>query len=243
MQLFYDPDLQAGTHSLAEEEARHVVRVLRKRPGDELDLVDGSGGWFSATILEAGKRECLLDVRLVRREARRAGHRLTLLVAPTKSIDRFEWILEKATEIGIDRIVPILTEHSERQRLRADRLERVLQSAMKQSLRAWLPELGELSDWSDVLSADLPGDRFLGYLGEEGAALLSTAIRPGNDTVIAIGPEGGFSPAEAEQAAAAGFRPVSLGPHRLRTETAALTAVHTIESAAWPLIPGAARDV
>lgn len=234
MQLFYDPDLAAGPHSLSEEEARHAVRVLRKRSGDRLDLVDGRGGWYSATITAAGKRDCLLDVTEQRREARRAPHHLTLLVAPTKSIDRFEWILEKATEIGVDRIVPILTEHSERQRLREDRLEKVLQSAMKQSQRAWLPELGGLQSWQEALEA-LPKetDRFLAYLGEEAAPLLRDVVRPGRPTVVAIGPEGGFSPSEAQAAAATGFRFVSLGPHRLRTETAAVTAVHAIESANW----------
>ncbi|THH41610.1 RsmE family RNA methyltransferase [Neolewinella litorea] len=237
MQLFYDSDLSEGVHHLAEEEARHAIRVLRKRVGDELDLVDGRGGWYRGRVLEISKRACVLDVVLLRREPYRTPHSLTLLVAPTKNIDRFEWVLEKATEIGVDHIQPMITEHSERQRLRADRLERVLQSAMKQSLRAWLPTLGDLVSWQDALDA-IPegGDRFLAYLGEEEVPLLSHALRPGRDTVVAIGPEGGFSPSEAEAARTRDFRFVSLGPHRLRTETAALTAVHTIESANWGII-------
>ncbi|NJB85205.1 16S rRNA (uracil1498-N3)-methyltransferase [Lewinella marina] len=236
MQLFYDPDLQEGVHHLAEEEARHAIRVLRKRVGDELDLVDGRGGWFRGRVVNINKRECVLDVKLLRREDRRAGHALTLMVAPTKSIDRFEWILEKATEIGVDHIQPMITEHSERQRLRADRLERVLQSAMKQSLRAWLPTLGELIDWEEALGEAVSGDRYLAYLGDEEAPLLSAAVRPGHDCVVAIGPEGGFSAEEAAAARDRDFRYVSLGPHRLRTETAALAAVHTVESANWGII-------
>ncbi|CAH1000537.1 Ribosomal RNA small subunit methyltransferase E [Neolewinella maritima] len=232
MQLFYDPTLTVGTHALRPEEAQHAARVLRKRSGDVLDLVDGTGGWYQGEITQIDKRSCMLDVRLLRQEARRTAHRLTLLVAPTKNIDRFEWILEKATEIGIDRIQPIRTEHSERSRLRTDRLERVLESAMKQSLKSWLPELGELVPYAEAIAA-ARGDRFLAYLGDDQSELLRDLLRPADELTVAIGPEGGFSPAEAAQASAAGFVFASLGPHRLRTETAAITAVHTLESAAW----------
>ena len=233
MQLFYDPELRAGIHALREAEAQHAARVLRKRSGEVLDLVDGRGGWYQGTILDINKRQCSLAVTELRRETARAPHRTTLLVAPTKSIDRFEWILEKVTEIGVDRIQPVFTEHSERTRLRTDRLERVLESAMKQSLRAWLPELSEPRPFAEALTeVDPQARRFMGYLGQAGVPLLTTltgAVR----SVVAIGPEGGFSPAEAELARAHDFSWVSLGPHRLRTETAAITAVHTLESAHW----------
>lgn len=233
MQLFYDPDIRPGIHPLREVEAQHAARVLRKRVGDRLDLVDGRGGWFTATITEITKRDCLLQVDQVRREERRAGHRLALLIAPTKNIDRFEWILEKATEIGIDAIHPFFSEHSERTRLRNDRLERVIESAMKQSLRAFLPVLYPAVSFSEVVQETPGADKFLAYLGEGERALLAQAAVRERDTVIAIGPEGGFSPAEASRAREAGYRFASLGPHRLRTETAAITAVHTIESLNW----------
>ncbi len=232
MQLFYDPDIVTGPHVLREVEAQHAARVLRKRAGDTLALVDGRGGWYRAEINQIDKRSCLLSVEQTRQEAARAAHRLTLLVAPTKNIDRFEWVLEKATEVGVDRIQPILTEHSERTRLRNDRLERVLEAAMKQSLRAWLPELGELLPFAEAV-ASLTGDRFLAYLGERGSGLLRDLARPDMDTVVAVGPEGGFSVGEAELARTAGFRFASLGPQRLRTETAAVVAVHTVESVSW----------
>ena len=167
MQLFYDPDIQTGKHLLREVEAQHAARVLRKRSGDQLDLVDGRGGWFQGEITDINKRSCVLEVATVRQESLRATHTLTLLVAPTKNIDRFEWILEKATEIGIDRIQPIFTEHSERTRLRTDRLERVLESAMKQSLRAWLPELAEAITFSEAV-AQAAGDRFFSLPGGAG---------------------------------------------------------------------------
>ncbi len=234
MQLFYQPHLQPGLTELRPEEARHAAQVLRKRTGDEIDLVDGRGGWFKATIVDISKRGCTVESRLLRRETERAGHTLTLLVAPTKNIDRFEWVLEKATEIGIDRIVPILTEHSERKRIRNDRLERILEGAMKQSLRAWLPELEELQTFETALMATHLNDlRLLAYLGADQTPLLANNYQPGDNVTLAIGPEGGFSPEEAKLARSTGYEFVSLGPHRLRTETAAITAVHTIESLNW----------
>lgn len=235
MQLFYDPDIKAGLHQLRAEEATHAFRVLRKSVGDHLDLVDGKGGWFTATVSSISKRECFIEATEVRRETQRANHTLILLVAPTKNIDRFEWILEKATEIGVDVIQPILTEHSERKRIRNDRLERVLEAAMKQSLRAWKPRLGDLQTYLEALALTGSGSqRYLAYLGDKTTPLLNTTYTKGNNTVvIAIGPEGGFSPAEAELARSVGYEYVSLGPNRLRTETAAIAAVHTIEQLNW----------
>jgi 16S rRNA (uracil1498-N3)-methyltransferase len=235
VQLFYDPDLQAGHHQLRDEEARHAFQVLRKKVGDELDLVNGKGGWFKATVVSISKRECLLEVSPSQQDEKRSDHRLHLLVAPTKNIDRFKWILEKATEIGVDFIQPILTEHSERKHLRNDRMERVLESAMKQSLRSWLPELGELLPFAAALKQTQPQHvRYLAYLGqEEETALLRDNYQGGDNVTIAIGPEGGFSPAEAALARSCDYNFVSLGPNRLRTETAAIAAVHTIEQANW----------
>lgn len=264
MQLFYDPHIQAGPHELRTEEAQHAVRVLRKRPGDVLDIIDGRGRRYKGVIEQAGKKHVLLTAALAEESAARAAHRTTLLVAPTKNIDRFEWVLEKATEIGVDRIVPILTEHSERRRIRLDRLERVVESAAKQSLKLWLPELTDLMPLADALalggtvrsatpataaaerSAEVsataitaaaapvaPAQKFLAYLGADQPPLLHNNYRPGTNVTLAIGPEGGFSPAEAALARRHDFVFVSLGPHRLRTETAALAALHTVELLNW----------
>ncbi|MBC6996485.1 RsmE family RNA methyltransferase [Neolewinella lacunae] len=234
MQLFYDPELKAGIHTLRDEDARHAFQVLRKQKGDAIDLVDGRGGWYRGTVVSLTKREGLLDVAEVRRESSRTKHRLTLLVAPTKNIDRFEWILEKATEIGIDRIQPILTEHSERKQLRADRLERILESAMKQSLRAWLPQLEEMLPLGEALAQrEAEEQGCFAYLGATAVPLLRDTTQAGRDVRVVIGPEGGFSPAEAALARELGYQWVSLGPQRLRTETAAIAAVHTIEQLNW----------
>jgi 16S rRNA (uracil1498-N3)-methyltransferase len=234
VQLFYDPDLQPGTHRLRDVEAKHAFQVLRKKVGDRLDLVNGQGSWFTAEVAAISKRECLLDVELLREPVERVAHQLHLLVAPTKNIDRFEWILEKATEIGVDFIQPILTHHSERKRIRTDRLERVLEAAMKQSLRAWKPRLGELLSFEEALAQTTHNhSRYLAYLGADTTPLLRDACVKGDSVTIAIGPEGGFSPAEAKLAQSFDFKYVSLGPNRLRTETAAIAAVHTIEQLNW----------
>lgn len=234
MQLFYDPSLQTGLHTLREEEAAHAFRVLRRKQGDQLDLVDGRGGWYQATVASITKRECLVEAQLVKQETERAPNHTTLLVAPTKNIDRFEWMLEKATEIGIDFIQPVLTSHSERKSIRNDRLEKVIESAMKQSIVAWKPELGELLPLEEaLLQTHLNARGFLAYLGEENTPLLHRTCEAGGRVYVAIGPEGGFSPEEAALAKSLDYEFVSLGPKRLRTETAAITAVHTIEQLNW----------
>lgn len=234
MQLFYDPDLTPGLHQLRDAEAKHAFQVLRKRVGDTIDLVDGKGGWYQADVTEISKRSCFIDVREIRQEASRASHRLHLYVAPTKNIDRFEWILEKATEIGVDMIQPILTKHSERKRIRNDRLERVLEAAMKQSLRAWMPQLGELLPFGEALSsAETDCQNCMAYLGAEKTPLLGEVYKAGQSVNLYVGPEGGFSPAEAQMVTEMGGEYVSLGPNRLRTETAAIAAVHTIEQLNW----------
>lgn len=233
MQLFYDPDLREGACELRAEEARHAARVLRKQVGDVLDLTDGRGGWFRGKITGIDKRTCWLEVTERLRSPRRAPHRLTLLVGPTKQMDRFEYLLEKVTEIGIDDVRPFFSEHSERNRLRLDRLERVLESAMKQSLRSWMPRLHEPVSLGEAFEAAGGTDRFLAYLGSEATPLLRDLPLTGREVVVAIGPEGGFSPREAALARTAGYQWASLGPHRLRTETAAIVAVHTLESARW----------
>lgn len=219
---------------LREVEARHAFQVLRKRVGDVLDLVDGKGGWYKASVKSISKRECLLDVSLVREETERAAHRLHLYVAPTKNIDRFEWILEKATELGVDLIQPFVSEHSERKRIRTDRLERIVEGAMKQSMRAWKPELEELLPLEEaMLRRHMNFATYVAYLGAENTPLLHERYQRGDSVSIFIGPEGGFSPLEAESIRLLDGEYVSLGPNRLRTETAAITAVHTIEQLNW----------
>lgn len=232
MRRFYAPDIAPGPHNLGPDEARHLVQVLRARAGDQVELVDGNGAVFPAEILAIGKREATLSVGLPSCHPK-PNPCLTLLVAPTKHTDRFEWFLEKACECGISRIQPIWTERSERRVEKPDRWKRTLTEAMKQSRRAWLPELRPAKELHEVLQdEEIRNDAWLGLAHcpvpdhpEWKRQPFTTALPKGRDAVLAIGPEGDFSPKEIEALAEAGFIPVTFGEYRLRTETAALFAV------------------
>jgi len=229
MQLFYVPAITTATLHLPEEEARHAIQVLRKRTGDVLDIVDGRGGWFQATITAIDKRSCAIRVEQTRQEAYRAPSRLVMAVSPTKNNERFEWFLEKATEIGVDEIIPLQCARTERPRIRANRYEKVLVSAMKQSLQAWLPRLHPLTPFSAAVAATTAGaQKYLGWCDESVNTPLIHNYQPASDVCIFIGPEGDFTAAEVDLATTAGFQAVTLGPNRLRTETAALTATQMI---------------
>ncbi len=230
MQLFYDPTIQPGPHELREEEAHHAARVLRRQAGDVLDIVDGRGGRYRAEITEITKKHCRINATLETRETIRKPYQSWLAVAPTKTNDRYEWWLEKATEIGIDRITPLLCTYSERKQIRHDRYERILEAGMKQSLAAWMPELDELTAFDDLIaSLEQPERARIAWVGgQDTEPHLADTVERGEDVLILIGPEGGFSPAEVAAARARGIRAVHLGDKRLRTETAALAALHTL---------------
>ncbi len=229
MQLFYVPHISEGIVELPAEEARHAVQVLRKRVGDELDIVDGKGGWFKATITEASKRDCTVEVKLLKQEERRSHYHLTMAVSPTKSNDRFEWFLEKATEIGVDRIVPLQCKRTERPKIRLDRYDKVLVSAMKQSLQAWKPELMPLTPIPDFIE-QIPEETaaYIGWCDDSINTPLIGNFQAVKNVVLLIGPEGDFTAEEVSAARAAGCQPITLGPNRLRTETAAVVATQTI---------------
>ena len=230
MNLFYTTEIDGRRASLPEEEARHCVQVLRHRVGDEVHLIDGKGGFYRGDIVEAGKKHCVVQIEEAQQEYGKRAYRIHLVVAPTKNNSRLEWLLEKATEIGIDEITPVYCAHSERRVVKPARLEKVLLSATKQSLKAYLPQLHPMLPFPDFLDTLSSGQqKYIAYLGDGVKGSLKDNYRPGTDVCILVGPEGGFSPEEAEMAMAKGFQPVSLGPSRLRTETAGLAAVHTIQ--------------
>jgi len=230
MNLFYTTNIDGQRASLPEEEARHCVQVLRHKIGDEIHLIDGKGGFYRGVIVEARKKHCVVQIVAAQQEYGKRPFRLHLAVAPTKNISRTEWLLEKTTEIGVETISPLLCAHSERRVVKPARLEKVLLSAAKQSLKAYVPELRPLQSFDDfVANAPSEGSKFIAYLGEGVKGSLKENYQPGTDVCILIGPEGGFSPQEAEVAVSKGFLPVGLGSSRLRTETAGLVAAHTIE--------------
>ena len=231
MQLFYNPDIAANAIEarFPKDESKHIVKVLRKREGDILDITNGSGNFFKAEITQASPSNCTVKILEVTTE-KAFDYHLHLAVAPTKLNDRYEWFLEKATEIGISEITPIICDHSERKVVKEDRYERILQSAMKQSLKAYLPKLNEAVSFSEFMEtqAATETDRFIAHCEETNRFSLKQKLKPKTDVLILIGPEGDFSPAEIEQALKAGFVPVMLGEQRLRTETAAVVATHSV---------------
>ncbi len=229
MQLFYDPNISGVQYELGPEESRHIVQVLRKKVGDELMVTDGKGFRYHAEIVEAGKRSCLLKVNS-REEVLSNSNHIHIAVAPTKSMDRLEWFVEKAVEIGVGEISFIYCNRSERKNLKIQRVEKILIAAMKQSGRCVLPKINDavnLVNWIKAVGAE---NKFIAHCvdSENKQLLKDQPFEDCEQTCILIGPEGDFTPQEIELTVKYGFQPVSLGEARLRTETAALAACHIV---------------
>ena len=225
MRLLYVPNLIVGNIELPKEEARHAIKVLRARVGDTFKLIDGKGGSANAKISEVGKRNCIVSVKEIQQYPE-SSPKLTILVSPPKQTERFEWFLEKAVEIGVYRIIPIWTKRSERRVEKHERWRKVIVSAMKQSGRSWLPVLENACSFDKVvksLNQPILIAHCIESLDTEKPHLLS-ALKPGEDACIAIGPEGDFTSEEVELALKRGGVEISLGKSRLRTETAAIVA-------------------
>ena len=225
MRLLYVPNLIVGNIELPEEESRHAIKVLRARVGDTFKLIDGKGGSANAEISEVGKRYCIVSVNEIQHSPENSP-KLTLLVSPTKQTERFEWFLEKAVEIGVDRIIPVWTSRSERKVEKHERWNKVIVSAMKQSGRSWLPVLENACSFDKVVklvNQPILIAHCIESLDTEKPHLLS-ALKPDEDACIAIGPEGDFTSEEVELALKNGGIEISLGKSRLRTETAAIVA-------------------
>ena len=228
-QLFYNPRLSndSKTISFSEEESKHIAKVLRKKEGDSIQITNGSGWIFEAALDKATPNSCEATIISAQRRIQ-PMHWLHLAVAPTKSAERFEWFIEKATEIGVNEITPLICNRSERKTLKTERLERIMESAMKQSKRVYLPKLNPIMTLAEFLGHDHPGLRFIAHCHEEEKLELKRRVAPDKDITILIGPEGDFSEAEVDLAYDNGFYPVSLGEARLRTETAAVVACATV---------------
>ncbi|WP_375418808.1 RsmE family RNA methyltransferase [uncultured Hymenobacter sp.] len=228
MTTFFAPDLTpaATAYPLPEDESKHAVRVLRLREADAVELLDGRGHRYQAHLLDANPKRCQLQV---------IGHVLVpprpyvthVAVAPTKNLDRMEWLVEKAVEVGIERLSFLRCARSERRELKLERLEKIAISALKQSGQAWLPQLDEMTDFAAFLPLLVPATTFIAHLEAGERTALAQVAGAGPGCCVLIGPEGDFTPAEIEMALARGIRPVTLGTSRLRTETAALAAVFT----------------
>lgn len=229
MQLFYNPNISENDTSFNfdKEESRHVVKVLRKQTGDKLHITNGNGWLFEAELTLAGIKNCSVDIISKSLQPKR-NYNLHLSVAPTKMNDRYEWFLEKATEIGIETITPIICDHSERKVVKTERFEKIIQSAMKQSLQCYLPKLNTPIAYKDFINQDFNGQKFIAHCEETDKKSLKSQLKTNDDCIILIGPEGDFSVKEIEIALQHNFIPVTLGETRLRTETAAITACHSV---------------
>ena len=224
---FYAPDIEiSGT--LPESDSAHCARVLRMHSGDEIEVVDGRGHLLRCRILDAHPKRTSVEV-ITRADLPKVWPgSITIAIAPTKHNDRMEWLIEKLVEIGIDRIVPLRCRYSERKEINVERLNKIAVSAMKQSLKAILPIIEPMTPFAEFIRSCTIGQRFIAYCDPSIPRLLmATEYRPASDTIILIGPEGDFSPEEITAALNAGWKPISLGDNRLRTETAALVAADT----------------
>ena len=229
MQLFYSTEITDtnNTFIFSKEESKHIVKVLRKQVGDTMHITNGKGWLFKAEITLAGLKNCIATISSKTYQAPK-NYNLHLAVAPTKMNDRYEWFLEKATEIGITSITPIICDHSERKIIKAERFEKILQSAMKQSLQCYLPELKPAIPLKEYLKTTPEGDYFIAHCEETKKQSLKSQLHAKNTTTILIGPEGDFSTKEIDLALENNWTPVTLGDTRLRTETAAIVACHSV---------------
>jgi 16S rRNA (uracil1498-N3)-methyltransferase len=230
MQLFYNPDLTKKTTQITFDkiESRHIVRVLRKKEDAILHITNGKGFLFDAKIIIASDKKCVAEIIEIQEKPKPWNYYLHIAIAPTKNNDRIEWFLEKATEIGIDEITPIICSNSERRIVKLDRFEKIIQSAMKQSLKFTLPKINEPIKFNDFINQDFEGTFCIAHCEEQDKNLLKSVVNPSEKTTILIGPEGDFSSQEITKALEKNSIPISLGKSRLRTETAALVAVQSI---------------
>ncbi len=230
MQLFYTPDIEP-THPqyfLSEEESKHCIRVLRLEIGAEVQLIDGRGGLYTAQIKDAHPKRTILQITNVITGFNKRNHYLHIAIAPTKNIERLEWFLEKATEIGIDEISLIICQRSERKEAKTDRLNKIITSAIKQSLKAYHPVLNEPQPYNKFIAQQFDGQKFIAHCDNGEKTNLSNELQKQGRYLILIGPEGDFSPNEIDGALQNGFKAITLGESRLRTETAALEACFEI---------------
>lgn len=228
MQLFYtsDIDVTATDFSFDREESKHIVKVLRKTEGQNIYITDGRGSLYTSVITLASKKKCTVKITDIKTQEKNNFY-IHLVVAPTKMNDRYEWFLEKATEIGVDEITPIICDNSERKVIKTERFDKIIQSAMKQSNQFYMPKLNEPITFKQFMALDLDGDLFIAHCEERNKKLLRDAFEINKKYTLLIGPEGDFSTKEIDTALSKNFIPVSLGHTRLRTETAAVVGCHT----------------
>lgn len=230
MQLFYNSTIDKNTLQITFDkiESRHIVKVLRKKEGDAIYITNGKGQVFNCKITIANDKKCLVSILGKEEKKQFKDYYLHVAIAPTKNNDRLEWFIEKATEIGIDEITPIICQNSERKIIKKERLEKIIVAAMKQSLKFYLPKLNEAVSFSEFLKKKQKGDIYIAHCEESEKKHLKSVIKPKDSVTILVGPEGDFTVTEISESIAKNHIPITLGINRLRTETAALVAVQNI---------------
>tara|TARA_B100000787_G_scaffold159892_2_gene138466 strand:- start:46066 stop:46773 length:708 start_codon:yes stop_codon:yes gene_type:complete len=230
MQLFYNPTINKSTLQITFDkiESRHIVKVLRKREGDQVYITNGIGELFVCVISIANDKKCLVSVVSREEKNQLRDYYLHIAIAPPKNNDRLEWFLEKATEIGIDEITPIICDNSERKFIKKERLDKIILSAMKQSLKFHLPILNESIYFSEFIKKEQKGIKCIAHCGDSKKTVLKKIVNPKESITVLIGPEGDFSPSEISKSIEKNYIPITMGKARLRTETAGLVAVQNI---------------
>jgi 16S rRNA (uracil1498-N3)-methyltransferase len=231
MQLFYSPELNLTDKEFTfnPDESKHIIRVLRKKAGDILNITNGKGYLFSSEIEQATPKKCEVRILSVDKKEPLRNYRLHIAISPTQHLNRFEWFLEKATEIGVDEITPLICEHSNHKKLKLERCKTIVQAAAKQSLQYYFPVVNEPIDFSSFLDQTVNYEQCLiAHCKDVERVSLKTVISKNTDTIILIGPEGDFSEKEISESVQKNYSPVSLGSSRLRTETAGIVAVDTV---------------
>ena len=228
MHLFYTPNILGDFYQLDEEESKHCIRVLRLKIGDQVNLIDGIGGFYNAEIFDDHPKKTTLKVLSIQREFAKRNHYLHIAVAPTKNIDRFEWFLEKATEIGIDEITPVICDRSERREIKIERSNKIITAAVKQSLKAYHPQFNQQISFKNFILQASADKKYIAHCEDGDKKFIASEFIPNQNYLVLIGPEGDFSPSEIDFALHNGFVPITLGTSRLRTETAALKACFEI---------------
>lgn len=223
MQIFYEPDISINGGVLNPVESHHCVVVLRKSDGDRIKVIDGKGNIYTCTITRSHPKKCVVEVDLLE-TIPASPYKCHVALAPPKNFERFAWFVEKCTEIGVEAIIPLICNKSERRVLNLEKLEKVMVSALKQSANAWKPQLLPLKDFETLLEEPFNGQKFIAHCGLESNSHINNLYQRGENVIILIGPEGDFTPREIEKAIAKGFVPISLGQNRLRTETAGMVS-------------------
>jgi 16S rRNA (uracil1498-N3)-methyltransferase len=229
MHIFYTPDISSDHYMLSEEESKHCIKVLRLAKGDHVNLIDGKGGFYLAEIVDDHHKKTLVKV-VEKKIQQKRNYKLHIAIAPTKNVDRIEWFLEKATEIGIDEVSFIECQNSERAVVKTERLNKIVTAAIKQSQQAYHPLLHEPLKFKEYIRTfkSEESEKYIAHCRNSEKSKFSNIYKAGKDAIILIGPEGDFSEEEISMAEDAGFKSISLGGNRLRTETAALVACHTV---------------